>query len=211
MLVKMKINEFVSELASSSPAPGGGTIAAIAGSFAAGLAEMVCNLTIGNSKYPEAQPYLPEVRSQLSEMRDRFLSLADEDTDAFNLLMAAYKLSKETEEDKTMRRKEILVAKIAVTKIPMETTLLAVALLELLPEVITYGNANAISDCGVAMECAHAAGKGALMNVQINLESIKDETVLEELSPIKGDLERRLSSAYKDVVGVFGLKMDIKE
>lgn len=208
MLVKMKVDEFVEELASSSPAPGGGTISAVTGAFAAGLGAMVCGLTLGNPKYPDAQPFLPDVKEKLDALQKRFLELADEDTDAFNQVMAAYKLPKDTDEEKESRKAAIAQANIAAARVPMVTAESAVEVLHLLPEVITYGNVNTISDCGVAMECAHTAALGALMNVAINLPSIKDEKELRQLTDRKKALRKKLDSAYKSGVGVLALKLD---
>jgi len=208
MLIEMKLDDFVAELASSSPAPGGGTIAAVTGSFAAGLAEMVCNLTIGNPKYADAQPFLPDVATKLKTIRLALLRLADEDTDAFHQLMEAYRMPKETLEEREARSLSIETAALWATKVPMKTAEYSAEILELLPEVITYGNVNAISDCGVAMESAHTAGLGALMNVSINLKTLKEKHRQEMLNQEKELLERRLGKAYKNVVGVFGLKWD---
>ncbi len=208
MLVKMKVDEFVDLLASDSPAPGGGTIAAIAGAHSAGLGAMVCNLTIDNPKYPDAQPFLPEVREKLMQLKDQFLVLADEDTEAFNRVMAAFRLPKVTDEDKAARKAAIAEANIGAAQVPMTTAKAAVQVLELLPEVITYGNVNTLSDCGVATECAHVAGIGALMNVAINLPSIKDADKKQELEKMRDDTKKGLETAYKNVVGVLALKFD---
>ncbi len=208
MLVKMNVDAFVAELASSSPAPGGGTIAAVTGSFAAGLGNMVCGLTIGNSKYPEAQPFLPAVQKKLQDLQNEFLRLADEDTDAFNQVMAAFRLPKTTEEEIDARKEAIAKANIIAAQVPMRTAEAAVTVLELLPEVITYGNANALSDCGVATECARTACKGALMNVAINLPSIKDAEVHADLSQKKELIKEKMNAAYQNVVGVLALKFE---
>ncbi len=90
-LMKMTVEDFAAELASDSPAPGGGTIGATAGAFAAGLGAMVCRLTIGNDKYPDAQAVLPTALEVLDGAKDKFIYLADADTDAFNKVMAAFK------------------------------------------------------------------------------------------------------------------------
>lgn len=208
MLVKMKVDEFVAELASDSPAPGGGTIAAVTGSFGAGLGSMVCNLTIGNAKYPEAQPFLPDVQKKLDSLKNEFIILADEDTEAFNSVMAGFRMPKGTDEEKALRKSAIAEANIGATRVPMTTARAAVSVLELFPEVITYGNVNALSDCGVAIECAHVAGKGALMNVAINLPSIKDLKIKEEMIKQKDSIQEELESAYKKVVGVLANKFE---
>ena len=197
MLMKMKVNEFVAELASSSPAPGGGTIAAVTGSFAAGLGAMVCQLTIGNAKYPDAQDILIEILPKLNVSWKRLVSLADEDTAAFNNVMAAFKLPKVTDEDKAVRKKAINQANLEATKIPMMTAEEAIGVLENLLFVVKYGNINALSDCGVAIECSKTAALGALMNVAINFPAIKSENDIAELSSKKAELESRLKNAYR--------------
>ena len=195
MLMNMQVHEFVNELASSSPAPGGGTIAAVSGAFGAGLAAMVCRLTIGNAKYPDSQEILPPVLEELDGHVARMVALADEDTEAFNQVMAAFRMPKETDEEKALRKTAIAAANLLATRIPMETATRTVEALEKMDTVIAYGNTNALSDCGVAVESLHTAVTGALMNVGINLPSVKDEEALEELTGQRDQLKKRLDTA----------------
>jgi formiminotetrahydrofolate cyclodeaminase len=122
--------------------------------------------------------------------------------------MAGFRLPKVTDEEKAARKAAIAEANIGAAQVPMTTAQAAVQVLELLPEVITYGNVNTLSDCGVATECAHVAGIGALMNVAINLPSIKDEEKKQELEKMRDDAKKGLETAYKNVVGVLALKFD---
>jgi formiminotetrahydrofolate cyclodeaminase len=168
------MKEFVSELASSSPAPGGGTISAVNGAFAAGLGVMVCGLTLQRSNKTEASDLLLEVMDSLAIAQKRFIELADEDTDAFNKVMRAYKLPKTSEHEQETRKKEIEAAMVEATQIPMETTQLSITCCKLLESVASVAHDNVLSDCGVAIECAHLAALGAIMNVTINLPSITD-------------------------------------
>ncbi len=197
MLMDLSVKDFLSELASTSPAPGGGTIAALNGAMAAALGSMVCGLTIGNEKYPEAQNILPTAKELLEKLGMDFALLADEDTAAFNKVMAAYKLPKATEEEKTARRLAIQAANLEATNIPMKTAENAIAVAEALVQVARYGNQNAASDCGVALECAKAAATGALMNVSINLPSLKDTLLTEEYLKKKAELEKKMSYFYR--------------
>jgi len=197
MLMKMKVNEFVAELASASPAPGGGTIAALVGSFGAGLGSMVCQLTIGNSKYLDVQDTLIQFLNRLCHGYENFLILAEKDTAAFNKVMEAYKLPKNTEKEIITRKKKIAESYKEAIKIPMQTAEEAINVLEILSEVAKYGNSNALSDCGVAIECLKTSAKGALMNVAINLESIKIEADILDIKNKQKELKNRLEIACK--------------
>lgn len=196
-LMDKTVAAFVEELASSSPAPGGGTIAATTGAFAAGLGSMVCQLTLGNEKYPEAQELLPRVLDSLTQQKELLVSLADEDTEAFNQVMAAFKLPKSTDEEKAARKAAIGGANILATSVPLRTAEAAVRVAELLPYVLQHGNTNALSDCGVAIECAHTAAQGALMNVAINLPGVKDAEKAAGFRIQKEALQQRVEKHYR--------------
>ncbi len=207
ILMKMTVEDFAAELASSSPAPGGGTIAATAGAFAAGLGAMVCRLTIGNDKYPEAQEVLPTALKVLDQAREKLIELADADTDAFNQVMAAFQMPKNTEQEKALRKEAIAAANLEATKIPMQTAETAVAVGEALVQVIRFGNTNALSDCGVGIECARTAAQGAFMNIAINLPSIKDPKLATEFTAKKEELAKCSAFFYESAISVLKEKL----
>jgi formiminotetrahydrofolate cyclodeaminase len=206
-LMNLSLKEFIAELASSSPAPGGGTIAAVNGAFAAGLGIMACTLTLQRPNKTEASVLLPGVLDSLQKTRTRFIELAEEDTEAFNKVMRAYKLPKDSENAKEVRKKEIALATIKATQIPMETAQLPVFCCELLEKVLNVANDNLLSDCGVSIECANLAALGAIMNVTINLPGIKDEKVFlkfqNQLNSIKAETQTQYDKANEIFKGRF--------
>lgn len=195
MLDTMQVNEFISELASNSPAPGGGSVAALCGSLGAALTSMVFNLTVGKKAYlalGEAErASVDEGLAKANELKDEFLRLMNEDTEVFNKLMAAFKMPKETEEEKALRNEVIQEAYKAATNVPLEVARKAYDIYEIIEIAVDHGNKNAISDAGVAALLAQATIEGAIMNVKINLSSIKDEeftsALREEIKVISED------------------------
>ena len=173
--MEMTVRDFQAALASSSPTPGGGTAAAIALGQASALTVMVCDLTIGKEKWQEGWDIAEEAMLLSVKIMSRAGDLADEDSDAFDEVMASFKLPKGTDEEVSIRRTAIRNATLKATETPYETAELALNLLKVLPELARKGNANAVSDVGVAGLLASAACKGALFNVDINLGSLPDE------------------------------------
>ena len=173
--MEMTVRDFQAALASSSPTPGGGTAAAIALGQASALTVMVCDLTIGKEKWQEGWDIAEEAMLLSVKIMSRAGDLADEDSDAFDEVMASFKLPKGTDEEVSIRRTAIRNATLKATEKPYETAELALNLLKVLPELARKGNANAVSDVGVAGLLASAACKGALFNVDINLGSLPDD------------------------------------
>ena len=173
--MEMTVRDFQAALASSSPTPGGGTAAAIALGQASALTVMVCDLTIGKEKWQEGWDIAEEAMLLSVKIMSRAVELADEDSDAFDEVMASFKLPKGNDEDVSIRRTAIRNATLKATEKPYETAELALDLLKVLPELARKGNANAVSDVGVAGLLASAACKGALFNVNINLGSLPED------------------------------------
>jgi len=173
--MEMTVRDFQTALASSSPTPGGGTAAAISLGQASALTIMVCDLTIGKDKWSNGWPIAEKAMLSAVKIMTRAGELADEDSDAFDDVMASFRLPKATEEEKLSRREAIRNATLLATEKPFETAKLALELLELLPELAAKGNANAVSDVGVAGLLASAACKGALFNVDINLPGLPED------------------------------------
>ena len=169
-------NNFLDLLASSSPTPGGGSASALAGALAAGLTSMVCNLTIGKKKYEEVSEELTRVLQSSEELRQRLTKLVEEDSEAFNRVMAAFRLPKETPQEKETRSRQIEEATKGAAKVPLEVMEEALRVLELSQVVAEKGNPNSISDAGVAALLAWSAVEGADLNVEINLSSLKDKS-----------------------------------
>jgi methenyltetrahydrofolate cyclohydrolase len=171
---KRTLKMFLDELASSTPAPGGGSVAALSGALGAALTSMVCNLTIGKKKYAEVEPSMKKILVQSEELRETFTSLVDKDTLAFNKVMEAYTLPKDSEPQKALRSAAIREATKEATQVPLEVMKHCIDALALAQEVASRGNTNSISDAGVSAIMLHAACESAALNVRINLNALDD-------------------------------------
>lgn len=195
-LVEYKVTDFLSELASKSPAPGGGSVAALSGSNGAALVCMVAELTVKKKKFKalseeEILVYKDDIEF-FQRAKVRFAQLIDEDTEAFNEVMAAFKLSKETEEDKNLRSKAIELATIGCIKTPMEVANLSLNCLNKMEGIIKQSNRNTTSDQGVAVLSFYTAFEGAIMNVKINLPGLSKKELVNQYQTVIGDLENKV-------------------
>lgn len=182
MLVKMNLDSFIEELASSSPAPGGGSVAAFSGALGAGLVSMVSRLTIGKKGYEEYEDLAKEILEKSEIFSSSLLKSVDDDTNAFNGVMAAFKMPKETEEEKSARKEAIQKGFKEAVQSPLHIAEDCLDVLKLAEQFLGKCNENAISDIGVASQQAYAGLEGAVMNVRINLPSIKDEEFVTQIS-----------------------------
>lgn len=179
-LSEMTVTAFTEELASSSPAPGGGSIAALGAALAAGLTSMVGELTSGREKYKDAQEDMDALRARGKELAAALLKLMEDDTESFNGFMAALKLPKETDEQKQVRRDAMQAAAKVTVEVPMRTLALCAEAAQMAVVAAAKGNTNAVTDAGTAGQFARAAAVSAAYNVRINLMSIKDAQYVEE-------------------------------
>ena len=195
ILTDLTVKGFLAETAGQEPVPGGGSISALNGSIAAALAEMVANLTIGKKKYVGVEAEMQTIATEAAAIQKELVLDIDRDSDAYNKVFAAFKLPKETEEEKAVRSAQIQEMTKYAASVPMEVARRVHSLLPLIEAVVAKGNQNAITDGCVAMMCARTAIIGALLNVRINLTSIKDEdfvkTHTEEANAIEADAIRR--------------------
>ncbi len=175
-LAKMTVADFADELSTDSPAPGGGSVAALAGALAAGLAAMVANLSVGKKGYESVASELRDVATKAQELKDALLTAVDEDSRAFNRVMEAFALPKKSEAQQAARQDAIQEATRLATQVPLQVMQHAVSTLELAVVVAEKGLASAVSDAGVAAIMARAAAEGAALNVRINLGSLADES-----------------------------------
>ena len=182
MLIDKKISNFLDELASNSPTPGGGSVAALAGALGAGLISMVGNLTVGKKKYEDVEEDIKKIIGSSEKLRCELSQLIEEDVKVFNNFMATYKMPKETEDEKKIRTEKIQESLIEAAKVPLKVAYKCLDVLSLSKEVAEKGNINVVSDAGVAVLMAEAALESAILNVKINLRMIKDEKIKEELS-----------------------------
>src|SRR5690606_23752800 len=173
-LVAMSAREFVDELSTDSPAPGGGSVAALCGSLGAALAAMVANLTLTSQKLSERWDEVRPVALQAQTLKDWFLSAVDEDTRAFNAVMDAMRLPKKSPDDEAARAAAIQAATRRATEVPFSVLERSREVLDLAEIVVRAGNPSSVSDAGVAAICARACAEGAYLNVGINLAGIED-------------------------------------
>jgi glutamate formiminotransferase/formiminotetrahydrofolate cyclodeaminase len=174
-LVSMPVDRFVDEVSSESPAPGGGSVAALAGSLSAGLAAMVANLTVGKKGYETAWDELSLLAERAQGVKDRLARAVDDDTEAFNAVMAAMRMPKATADQQAARNAALESGYQHAATVPLQTARACLEALELSLVVAQKGNRNSASDAGVAALMARAGVEGAVLNVLINLGSVKDE------------------------------------
>ena len=179
-LAELKTAEFVDLLASDAPAPGGGAAAALEGALGAALTAMVCGLTVGKKKYAEFQELAEEAQKKATDLKARFVDVMDRDTEAFNVVSAAFGMPKATDEEKAARSAAIQKGLEGCTKTPFEMMELAVETLELTASILGKSNDSAASDLGVSALSLRSAIQGAWLNVLINIGSLKNKELAED-------------------------------
>ena len=174
-LLDFNLREFANELSMDSPAPGGGSTAALCGALSSSLSSMVSNLTVGKKEYENVQGEVKKIAVEAQNLKDEFLRAVDLDTIAFNKLMDAYRLSKKTDEQKEVRELAVEKALKEATLVPFGVLEMSIEALELAKEIALKGNKNSLSDAGVAGLTAQTSAEGAYYNVKINLPNIQDK------------------------------------
>lgn len=177
----MPMDRFLDLLASSSPTPGGGGIAALAGSLAAGLISMVCCLTIGKPKYAAVEDEVKQLLARAEALRSSLHQLVDEDARAYSGVMDAYKLPRNTDEEKQARSVRIQEATIEASRVPLEVARQCASVIDLASPAARLTNVQAIGDVAMSAYIAEGALQGAIVNIDINLRSIKDREAVESL------------------------------
>jgi formiminotetrahydrofolate cyclodeaminase len=174
-LTDKSLEAFVNALASSSPTPGGGSVAALSGALGAALVSMVCNLTVGKKKYAMVQEDVAQLLGQSERLRAQLIGLIEADAQVFTQVSQAMKMPRKTDEEKANRAAKMEEALKAATHVPMEVAEACVGIMNLCRPVAEKGNANVVSDAGVAILMAEAGLRSAALNVLINLGWIKDQ------------------------------------
>jgi glutamate formiminotransferase / formiminotetrahydrofolate cyclodeaminase len=195
-LAKMNLREFCNETLSDSPAPGGGSVAALMGALGASLGGMVANLSAGKRGWDDKLQYFSDWAVKAQQLKDELLSLVDEDTGAFNKVMDAFALSKESAEEKAARSAAIEQATKYAAEVPLKVMETASKSYELLAEMAERGNPASVSDVGVGALAIRACIEGAALNVRINLAQLKDQK-------FKGELEEKVQSIWAHSVAKF--------
>jgi len=190
-----EIGAWLDELASSAPAPGGGAVAALHVATAAGLVEMVTNLTIGNPRYAEHEPTMIEARDTAGAVRAEAIRLADDDARAFTAVTDAYKLPRASDDEKAARTAAIQRALLGAADVPVRTAHAATTVLDLAERILPGANVNVLSDVAVAASSARAGLEAAIINIEINRVAIKDEQEKARLAEAVETIERDLGRA----------------
>jgi formiminotetrahydrofolate cyclodeaminase len=197
------VESFLGALASKSPTPGGGSAVAVLGAMGAALVSMVANLTIGKKNYEGVEADMFDALHEADRLREQILSLVAADIAAFDQVMAAYGLPKETEAQKQSRSEAIQLGLKAATEVPLVCAKLCREVILLSRSVAEKGNRNVISDAGVAVLSAHAGFRSAVLNVHVNTGTIRDvdfvANALSQLEAVGENLDRLAEETYEIV------------
>ncbi len=187
-LTDLPLDALLERLASSDPVPGGGSAAALAGAMGAALVAMVAELTRGRPEYAEHEATIVELRTEALARRDLLLELAEEDATAYDAVVRARRMPKESESEREVRTTALRGAMVDAARVPLRAAVVAGEVLELAERMAPIGNRNAVSDAGVAAQLAAAALRGALLNVRINLPYLPADEPLRASAP--GEISR---------------------
>lgn len=208
MLVDLTVKDFLDKVAGNDPVPGGGSLAALNGAIASALAAMVAGLTIDKKGYEAQDEIMRRIQALAIEKKDGFLSDVDRDSDAYNQVFGCFKMPKATDEEKAARSAAIQEATRFAALVPMQVARNAYELMDIIADVARQGNRNAVTDACVAMMSARSAVLGALMNVRINLGSLKDKAFVAQLQSEADELERNASLKEKELLDA--IKQDLR-
>jgi formiminotetrahydrofolate cyclodeaminase len=198
-LDQLSLRTFLKELGSGSATPGGGSVAALCGAMGAALSAMVARLTVGRQAFRNAWEGMRRVQEEADGLAERFLVLAQQDTDAYREVIAALKLPRESEGEKSYREEARQKAMKRAASVPLDTLRLCERLIGIAQEAVEHGTPVTLTDAGAAVHLAHAAARVAAYNVRINLATLKDNAFVEgykrEVEEILGRMEPLLSAA----------------
>jgi formiminotetrahydrofolate cyclodeaminase len=200
LLKDLKITEFLEKTASGDPVPGGGSAAALNAALAASLSEMVANLTIGKKRFEAVEDEMKDIAAMATLLRKKLLEDIDNDSEAYQKVMAAFQFPKDTEEEKKQRTQAIQDALKKAALVPLSVAEDALKIMALAENVIKKGNPNAATDGAVGAMMARTAALAALYNVKINLSAIKDKTFVKELNREVESIESQIKEKEKTIL-----------
>lgn len=200
MLTELTVKDFLNKVAGSDPVPGGGSIAALNGAIAAALAAMVANLTIGKKHYADCEELMKQIAERAAGLKEEFVADVDRDSEAYDRVFACFKMPKATDEEKAARSAAIQEATKFAAQVPMEVARRAYGLMDTIAQVARKGNQNAVTDACVAMMAARSAVLAALMNVRINLGSLKDKEFALAMQAEADGLEQQALAKEKELL-----------
>lgn len=200
MLAERTIQNFLTDLSSKEPAPGGGSAAALAATIGSALATMVCNLTIGNPKFEQVQDEVGEIAKQAAHLSVLLQQYMDEDAKSFSAVIAAYQLPKASDEEKK-RRSAIIQDSLKVASIvPLRIAQVSLDVLKLAGRIVAIGNPHAVSDAAIAGIMAYAGVQGSLYNVKINIVLISDSQFVQDMKNQMSELQQQAEEQYRKTV-----------
>lgn len=200
MLTELTVKDFLNKVAGSDPVPGGGSIAALNGAIASALAAMVANLTIGKKNYADCEELMKQIAERAAGLKEEFVADVDRDSEAYDCVFACFKMPKATDEEKAARSAAIQEATKFAAQVPMEVARRAYGLMDTIAQVARKGNQNAVTDACVAMMAARSAVLAALMNVRINLGSLKDKEFALAMQAEADRLEQQALAKEKELL-----------
>lgn len=201
-LIEMDLRSFANETASESVAPGGGSISAYVGALGVSLATMVANISSHKRGWDDRWEEFSTWAAKGQQLKDRLLNIVDEDTQAFNGIMTAFRMPKNTDEEKQLRQQAIQDATKHAIEVPFQIMELAMASFEVIHKMTEIGNPNSVTDAGVGALCARAAIRGAYLNVQVNSGDLKDKKYVEEVLAKGADLEAKAREMEKKILEI---------
>lgn len=194
-LTELSVKDFLATLSGGSPAPGGGSVSALAGALSAALCAMVARLTLGKEKHRGAWEAMERLRDTADFHSHRFIELVEEDSAAYNRVVAALRTPKE---DERAREEAIQSAFKEAASVPMETLRATAGLVDLVKTALAQGNPNCLTDAGVSLQLVRAAANGAAYNVRINLPGIKDQDFRTKIAAETSELLERIEASLKE-------------
>lgn len=199
-----QLDDFLQRTSSSSSTPGGGATSALLGALSAALISMVASLSKNNESVSDFE----EVKEEAVEKMERLVGLMSEDSQAFRQVMKAYKMPKDTEKEKKERKRKIQKALKSAIEPPLKTAQISYRLLGLCKTAVEYGNRSAITDGGAAAMYADAAVRSALLNVDINLAELEDQSYVEEMEKRRTELEKSASEESEVIVNIMRNRLE---
>ncbi len=207
MYIDQPIRHFLDKLASKSPEPGGGSVAALTGALGAGLVSMVASLTMGKEKYKDVQLQIEALFKESEKLRNEMQALIQKDTEAYGALSEVYKMPKNTDAEKAARTVKLQEALKKACQVPFEIGLTSLEVAKLSERAADIGNVAAVSDAGVAVLLAQACAQSAALNVKININSIKDQAFNNETWTRMQDVLNQVAALEKSVMATTYRKM----
>ena len=207
-LVSLTVHDFIDEVSRESPAPGGGSIAALAGALGAALTSMVANLSIGKRGSEKVEKYLIPVTNRAQEIKDELVRAVDADTRAFNAYMSARRLLGRTEEERVKKYQAMQAGLKEAVNVPLSTARLSEQVIDLAAVAVEKGNINSVTDAGVGAHVAFTGVKGGILNVLINLREIGDKKFVEEMTHTCHKLEEKASKKVMKVMDEVDKKIE---